>query len=128
MGWAVEAVPPIKGGSSIGIPSPPAVWEPMNDFAGTIDIRDAERLQGFPADWTEPAQIRARGLMHVGDLSAMLSNEISRWLAQKLINQSIMPATGTLKLKIAFEGCVGKRRTYKVNVSTWAADGADRHY
>lgn len=55
LGWAVDAVPTLKGGSTIGIPSPPAVWRPGTGTIVTPDIRDAERLQGFPADWTEPA-------------------------------------------------------------------------
>lgn len=54
LGWAVDAVPTIKGGSSIGIPSPPAIAFP-DGLIATPDIRDAERLQGFPADWTAPA-------------------------------------------------------------------------
>jgi len=54
LGWAVDAVPTLKGGSTIGIPSAPAVW--MTDGTiGTPDIGDAERLQGFPADWTAPS-------------------------------------------------------------------------
>jgi DNA (cytosine-5)-methyltransferase 1 len=54
LGWAVDATPPLKGGSTIGIPSPPAIWLPSGDVV-TPDIRDAERLQGFPANWTRPA-------------------------------------------------------------------------
>jgi DNA (cytosine-5)-methyltransferase 1 len=46
----------LKGGSTIGIPSPPAIWNPRTGEVGTPDIRDAERLQGFDPDWTRPAQ------------------------------------------------------------------------
>ncbi|MEM9454954.1 MAG: DNA (cytosine-5-)-methyltransferase [Myxococcota bacterium] len=56
LGWAVDAVPTLKGGSTIGIPSPPAIWMPEREL--TIvkpGIRDAERLQGFPAGWTKAA-------------------------------------------------------------------------
>jgi DNA (cytosine-5)-methyltransferase 1 len=53
LGWAVDAVPTLKGGSGIGIPSPPAIWMRHRDGEiVTPEIRDAERLQGFPADWT----------------------------------------------------------------------------
>jgi len=52
LGWAFDAVPTLKGGSTIGIPSPPAIWVPEDEAIVTPDIRDAERLQGFPADWT----------------------------------------------------------------------------
>jgi DNA (cytosine-5)-methyltransferase 1 len=54
LGWAVDAIPTLKGGSSVGIPSPPAIWLPGGEFV-LPDIRDAERLQGFAANWTAPA-------------------------------------------------------------------------
>jgi DNA (cytosine-5)-methyltransferase 1 len=55
LGWAVDAVPTLKGGSTIGIPSPPAMWLADGRIV-TPDIRDAERMQGFDADWTIAAQ------------------------------------------------------------------------
>jgi DNA (cytosine-5)-methyltransferase 1 len=54
LGWAVDAIPTLKGGSTIGIASPPAVRLPAGGLV-TPGITDAERLQGFPAGWTEPA-------------------------------------------------------------------------
>lgn len=55
LGWAVDAVPTLKGGSGLGIPSPPAVWIPRERRIVTVGVADAERLQGFPAGWTKPA-------------------------------------------------------------------------
>lgn len=55
LGWAVDAIPTLKGGSSRGIPSPPAIWMPDGRIV-TPHICDAERLQGFRADWTKPAE------------------------------------------------------------------------
>lgn len=55
LGWAVDAVPTIKGGSTIGIASPPAIRLPTDRSIVTPSIEDAERLQGFPAGWTSPA-------------------------------------------------------------------------
>jgi DNA (cytosine-5)-methyltransferase 1 len=55
LGWAVDAVPTLKGGSTIGIPSPPGIWTVDRKTIVVPDIRDAERLQGFEADWTLPA-------------------------------------------------------------------------
>ncbi|MFF0541632.1 DNA cytosine methyltransferase [Nocardia thailandica] len=54
LGWAVNAVPTLKGGSGLGIASPPAVRLPAGEIV-TPGITDAERLQGFDAGWTEPA-------------------------------------------------------------------------
>jgi DNA (cytosine-5)-methyltransferase 1 len=59
LGWAVDAVPTLKGGSTIGIPSPPAIWMPDGRVV-TPDIRDAERLQGFTAGWTQAAETVAK--------------------------------------------------------------------
>lgn len=55
LGWGSNCVPTLKSGSSFGIPSPPAVWIPDERKIVTINICDAERLQGFPANWTKPA-------------------------------------------------------------------------
>lgn len=61
LGWAANAIPTLKGGSTVGIPSPPAIIFPNGDVR-TPDVRDAERLQGFPPDWTKPvAGVGLRG-------------------------------------------------------------------
>ncbi|MCZ4520087.1 DNA (cytosine-5-)-methyltransferase [Rhodococcus ruber] len=54
LGWAVNAVPTLKGGSSLGIASPPAVRLPSGEIV-TPGIIGAERLQGFDPDWTLPS-------------------------------------------------------------------------
>lgn len=59
LGWAVDAIPTLKGGSTIGIPSAPAIRFP-DGLIATPDLRDAERLQGFEADWTAPASDNGR--------------------------------------------------------------------
>lgn len=59
LGWAVDAIPTLKGGSTIGIPSPPAIWLPDGRLV-TPDIRDGERFQGFPANWTKAAEAVAK--------------------------------------------------------------------
>ena len=55
LGWVKDAVPTIKGGSTLGIPSPPAIWNPSSGKFGTPSISDAERMFGFPSGWTQPA-------------------------------------------------------------------------
>lgn len=55
LGWAKDAVPTLKGGSTIGIPSAPAIWVPGASPGRrliTPGIDDAEALQGFPRGWT----------------------------------------------------------------------------
>jgi DNA (cytosine-5)-methyltransferase 1 len=56
-----EAVPTLKVGSGIGISSAPGIL--LGDGRlGTPTIEDAERLQGFPAEWTLPAEGMARNV------------------------------------------------------------------
>jgi DNA (cytosine-5)-methyltransferase 1 len=84
LGWATNAVPTLKGGSTVGIPSPPAIWMPDGEIV-TPDIRDAERLQGFPADWTLPATNEgfSRGARWklVGNA---VSTPVFEWLGKRL--------------------------------------------
>jgi DNA (cytosine-5)-methyltransferase 1 len=53
LGWARDCVPTLKGGSGLGIPSPPAIWNPLTNEIGVPHVCDGERLQGFPKDWTK---------------------------------------------------------------------------
>ena len=53
LGWVKSAVPPIKGGSTIGIPSPPAIWDPSVGSFYTPSVEDAEAIQGFRRGWTD---------------------------------------------------------------------------
>ncbi|MEP7023015.1 MAG: DNA (cytosine-5-)-methyltransferase [Actinomycetota bacterium] len=64
LGWARDAVPTLKGGSTVGIPSPPAIWVPGAVSGRRIvlpSIEAAEALQGFDRGWTEPAELRQSG-------------------------------------------------------------------
>jgi DNA (cytosine-5)-methyltransferase 1 len=85
LGWAVDAVPTLKGGSGLGIPSPPAIWFPDGRVV-TPDIRDAERLQGFPEDWTAPASEVGRASLRwklVGNaVSVPAAAEVGKWLLE----------------------------------------------
>ncbi len=90
LGWAVNAIPTLKGGSTIGIPSPPAIWLPDGRIVKP-DIADAERLQGFPAGWTKPAEeVTRKGHRWklVGNAVAVPAAE---WIALCLLQLSDAP-------------------------------------
>lgn len=124
LGWAVDAVPTLKGGSTVGIPSPPAIWDPRTDFVGTPDIRDAERLQGFEADWTLPA-LEAEGVRR-GHRWKLIGNAVSvpvaRWVGQCIARPGVMdparsrPAGRGSWPKAAWGH---KGSVYRVDVSLW---------
>ncbi len=85
LGWCVDAVPTIKGGSGLGIPSPPAIWMPDGRIV-TPEIRDGERLQGFEPGWTEPAVTDAG--MKPGHRWKLVGNAVcvpmAAWLGSRL--------------------------------------------
>jgi DNA (cytosine-5)-methyltransferase 1 len=87
LGWAPDAVPPLKGGSGVGIASPPAVWVPANPLGRRLlvpGIEQAEQLQGFPLGWTEVAETgRANGPRWklVGNA---VSTVVADWLVRRL--------------------------------------------
>ena len=84
LGWAENAVPTLKGGSTLGIPSPPGVVT-RDGRVGVIDLLDAERLQGFPSYWTSPGEWTTgrRGIRWrlVGNA---VSVPVSRWIGRRL--------------------------------------------
>ena len=79
LGWAPDAVPTLKNGSTVGIPSPPAILKPDGSLIKP-DIRDAERLQGFPEDWTASAPERSRWSL-VGNAVTV---PVAAWLGRRL--------------------------------------------
>jgi DNA (cytosine-5)-methyltransferase 1 len=91
LGWAVDAVPTLKGGSTIGIPSPPAIWNPRDGSITTPEIRDAERLQGFEPDWTLPA-LDVEGVRR-GHRWKLVGNAVSvpvaRWVGERLASPGV---------------------------------------
>jgi DNA (cytosine-5)-methyltransferase 1 len=94
LGWAHDAVPTIKGGSTIGIASPPAVWMPDSSLV-MLDIREAERLQGFDADWTKvDGQTSIRGRMNRWKLVGnAVSVPVARWLGDRLVSNDAYDAS-----------------------------------
>lgn len=86
LGWAVDGIPTLKGGSTIGIPSPPAIWNSRDGSITTPEIRDAERLQGFEPDWTLPA-LSVDGIRkgHRWKLAGnAVSVPVAKWVGQRL--------------------------------------------
>lgn len=95
LGWAVDGLPTLKGGSTIGIPSPPAIWDPSDGSLTTPDLRDAERLQGFAPDWTAPS-LTVRGCKP-GHRWKLVGNAVSvpvaKWVGQRLIAPGVFDDT-----------------------------------
>lgn len=83
LGWAVGAVPTLKGGTTVRVPSPPAVWladAPRGQRIVRPSIESAEALQGFEPGWTAAAPERDRWKL-VGNA---VSTRVSEWVGEQL--------------------------------------------
>lgn len=83
LGWAVDAVPTLKNGSTIGIASPPAVLLPDLNIV-TPGIRDAEAMQGFERGWTAPAETEERASARWSLVGSAVSVPVAEWIGRRL--------------------------------------------
>jgi DNA (cytosine-5)-methyltransferase 1 len=139
LGWGEDCVPTLKGGSTMGVPSPPAIVLPKDVGAVgrttfgdrriiTPHIRDAERLQGLPVDWTaggestldgDPFRNRRRWVL-VGNA---VNTRVAAWLGDRLATPSAWVGEPGLQLAEddrwpAAAWSDGARR-YAVDVGPW---------
>lgn len=129
LGWAVNAVPTLKGGSTIGIASPPAVrrgpGQPPGFGIVTPGLLDVERLQGFPAGWTAAAVEQAGA--RVGHRWKLVGNAVSvpmaEWVGRRLLEPGEYDASADRGLQpgdawpTAAWGSGGV--AYRADVTTW---------
>lgn len=84
VGFAIDAIPPLKVGSSLGIPSAPAVL--FLDGEVLMPSLDAcERLQGFPSGWTSVSvEIDVRRGLKWRMVGNAASVPVAKWVAQRI--------------------------------------------
>jgi DNA (cytosine-5)-methyltransferase 1 len=122
LGWAPDAIPTLKVGSTLGIPGPPAILMPDGRVI-TPDIRDAERLQGFEPDWTRPAEMVARKSARWSLVGSAVTTQAAHWLGRRLSEQGDYlrerdrPLDGEARWPSAarFDG----KRRWKVEISSF---------
>jgi DNA (cytosine-5)-methyltransferase 1 len=113
LGAAVDSIPTLKGGSTIGIPSPPAILLPTGMIV-TPGIADAERLQGFEEGWTQPAETVGRRSHRWKLVGNAVTVDVAEWLGRRLA------APGT------YDGAWDAVMTRKSGAwprAAWGADG-----
>lgn len=119
LGWAVDAVPTLKNGSTIGIASPPAVLMPDGRIL-KLGIRAGEQLQGFEPDWTDPAQSVAPPSARWGLVGSAVSAPVAEWIGHRLTTPGryagnrdrLFPAIGKAPRAARFDG----RRRFAVDI------------
>lgn len=120
LGWADDAIPTLKGGSTVGIPSAPAIVLPSRDVI-TPDIRDAERLQGFSTDWTRPAEAVGRRGHRWKLVGNAVTVDAAEWVGRRLRGPGRYDASADAPLcsgspwPTAAWGVAGKRATARVS-------------
>lgn len=88
LGWAPGAVPTLKGGSGLGIPSPPAVWlKGKGIFTPSIEV--AERLQGFPAGWTKAAARATKDSLRWKLVGNAVTVDVAEWVAEGIVGAQV---------------------------------------
>lgn len=112
IGMYKNGIPTLKCGSTIGIPSSPAIAFPNGEI-GCPDIRDAERFQGFPEDWTKPAELVAKASARWKLVGNAVTVDVVAWIASKLISPELYDGSNDRELK---EGA-------KWPASAWGGDG-----
>jgi DNA (cytosine-5)-methyltransferase 1 len=122
LGWAVNSIPTLKGGSGLGIPSPPAVWLPNGDFI-TPSIEAGEALQGFPPGWTKPAERRAKASYRWKLVGNAVTVDVAAWIGERLLSSAATPPLDAESLdpksswpKAAFGSSKGR---FAVKASPW---------
>ena len=89
LGWAQDAVPTLKGGSALGIPSPPGVWLPGARPGRKLvvpGVEDAEALQGFERGWTSACDGRRAHGARLKLVGNAVTVGVSEWVAGRLAN------------------------------------------
>ena len=135
LGWARDAVPTLKGGSTVGIPSPPAVWVRNAELGRRIvtpTIEDAEAMQGFPRGWTEAA---AKGESRNGPRWKLTGNAVtvgmSKWLGRRLVTPGGFSELASEKLEAGRRWPVAawgsKGGVWSVNASMWPIRSSYQH-
>lgn len=123
LGWAVDGVPTLKNGSTVGIASPPAIWMPDGRIV-TPEIRDAERLQGFEPGWTEPALDVSRPGFRWKLVGNAVSVPAAKWIGTRLkqgptaVDMRVRTFDQSMKWPVAAFGGPGQR-AFAVDISMW---------
>lgn len=134
LGWARDAVPTLKGGSTIGIPSPPAIW---NRRAGhgrrivTPTVTEAEQMQGFDPSWTCRVEaVSGRKGTRWKLIGNAVTVGVSEWVASRLgtpgaFDADVRKLSDSARWPKAAFGARGQR--WSVDASMWPVRRPYRH-
>ena len=88
LGLVEGAIPTLKGGSTLGTPSAPAVWFPSAERGRRFvlpTIEDGEAIQGLPRGWTAPAAVPGERDLRWKLVGNAVTSGIGAWLGRRLM-------------------------------------------
>lgn len=88
VGLVRGAVPTLKGGSTLGLPSAPAVWRPAAAVGQRIvlpSVEDAEVLQGFHRGWTAAADREDEPTARWKLVGNAVTVPLARWVGERIV-------------------------------------------
>ena len=86
LGWGEGVTPTLKGGSRLGIASPPGIWlheRHIGDAIARPTISAGERLQGFPSGWTDAVSREGERWKLVGNAVTV---PVAKWIGSRLVD------------------------------------------
>ena len=124
LGWARDAVPTLKGGSTIGIPSPPAIWN-RRARAGkrivTPTVAEAEQMQGFESGWTERAEaVTGRKGTRWKLVGNAVTVGVSEWVAGRLGT----PGAFDTEVRSLSDSAPWPKAAFGTNGKRWSVDAS----
>lgn len=121
IGWGEGVTPTLKGGSKLGIASPPGVWLPSAETGQAISrpsIEVGERLQGFRAGWTAGAGTVGERWKLVGNAVTV---PVASWVGRRLMQPGALveaprtPLVPGRRWPSAASSVAGKREQWHVS-------------
>lgn len=85
LGWGEGVTPTLKGGSKLGIASPPGVWlheRVVGEAIARPSISAGERLQGFPSGWSDAVTREGVRWKLVGNAVTV---PVAKWVGDRLV-------------------------------------------
>lgn len=89
LGLIRGATPTLKGGSTIGLPSAPAVWLPDAEPGRKLllpSLKTGERLQGFDSGWTDAARVPGEYDLRWKVIGNAVTTGVGAWVGRRLIS------------------------------------------
>lgn len=124
LGWAQDAVPTLKGGSTVGIPSPPAIWNPRGGVGHRIvtpTVVEAEQMQGFDADWTAPAELVSR---RKGTRWKLVGNAVTVGVAEWVAGRLVAPGPFDAEVRHLEDSAPWPKAAFGANGKRWAVEAS----